>query len=83
MIRTGPDRLLRYIGAYVALSILAGCSHAPDLNMFPQEGQAAVDRITAARLSGYIETLSGDEYEGRGPATAGDLRTQKYLATQL
>jgi Zn-dependent M28 family amino/carboxypeptidase len=68
---------------YVSFSILAGCSHAPDPSLFPKEGQAAVDRITAARLSGHIETLSSDEFEGRGPATAGDLRTQQYLAGQL
>jgi Zn-dependent M28 family amino/carboxypeptidase len=34
-------------------------------------------------LSGHIETLSADAFEGRGPATAGDLRTQQYLAHQL
>ena len=83
MIRTRPDRTLRYIGAYVVLLILAGCSHAPDPDLLPREGQAAVDRITATRLSDHIETLSSDEFEGRGPATAGDLRTQQYLADQL
>jgi Zn-dependent M28 family amino/carboxypeptidase len=63
--------------------ILAGCSRAPDSSPLPQEGQTAVSRITAARLSSRIEALSGDEYEGRGPATAGDRRTQQYLADQL
>jgi Zn-dependent M28 family amino/carboxypeptidase len=56
---------------------------APDLKPLPREGQTAVARITAARLAGHIRELSGDEYEGRGPATAGDLRTQQYLADQL
>jgi Zn-dependent M28 family amino/carboxypeptidase len=55
----------------------------PDAEPFSQEGQAALGRIDAARLSRHIETLSSDEYEGRGPATAGDLRTQQYLAGQL
>jgi len=83
MIRTRSERVVPRMGAYVALLILAGCSHAPDSNPLPQEGQVAVGRITAARLSGDIETLSGDEYEGRGPATAADLRTQQYLVDQL
>jgi Zn-dependent M28 family amino/carboxypeptidase len=83
MIRTRSQRTFQSIGAYAALLILAGCLRAPDPKPLPQEGQAAVGRITAARLSDHIRALSGDEYEGRGPATAGDLRTQQYLADQL
>ncbi len=83
MIRTRPQRAFQPLGAYVALLILAGCSHAPEPSPLSQAGQAAVGRITAARLSGHIEALSGDAYEGRGPATAGDLRTQQYLADQM
>jgi Zn-dependent M28 family amino/carboxypeptidase len=71
------------MAACVALVIIAGCSRAPDSSPLPREGQDAVRRITEARLSGHIEELSGDEYEGRGPATAGDRRTQQYLADQL
>jgi len=71
------------MGTSFALLILAGCSRAPDSNPFPQEGQVAVGRITAARLSGHIKTISGDDFEGRGPATDADLRTQQYLADQL
>jgi Zn-dependent M28 family amino/carboxypeptidase len=83
MKRTRSKRVFQSVGAYVALLILAGCSRAPDSSPLPQEGQTAVSRITAARLSSRIEALSGDEYEGRGPATAGDRRTQQYLADQL
>ena len=83
MARTRSDRVLQYVAAFVAFLILAGCSHTPDSDPFPQDGQAAVRRIDAARLSGHVETLSSDEFEGRGPATAGDLRTQQYLADQL
>jgi Zn-dependent M28 family amino/carboxypeptidase len=71
------------MGTSFALLILAGCSRVPDSNPFPQEGQVAVGRITAARLSGHIKTISGDDFEGRGPATDADLRTQQYLADQL
>jgi Zn-dependent M28 family amino/carboxypeptidase len=71
------------MGACFGLLVLAGCLCPLDPNPSSQDGQAAVERITAARLSGHIETLSGDDYEGRAPATAADLRTQQYLADQL
>jgi Zn-dependent M28 family amino/carboxypeptidase len=83
MMRAKPDRTLQYAAMCAALSIVAGCTHVPDADSLPQEGQVALRRIDAARLSAHIETLSSDEYEGRGPATAGDLRTQQYLAGQL
>jgi Zn-dependent M28 family amino/carboxypeptidase len=63
--------------------MLAGCPHAPDSKRVLQDDQAALAPISAARLSSTIETLSGDDYEGRGPATAADRRTQRYLADQL
>ncbi|MBW2542906.1 MAG: M28 family peptidase [Deltaproteobacteria bacterium] len=83
MLRTKPQRSFQFLGAYAALLTFAGCSHAPTLQPLAQEGQAAVARITAARLADHIRELSSDAYEGRGPATAGDLRTQQYLADQL
>jgi Zn-dependent M28 family amino/carboxypeptidase len=30
-----------------------------------------------------VAVLAGDEFEGRGPASAGDLKTQSYLSTAL
>jgi Zn-dependent M28 family amino/carboxypeptidase len=83
MIRTTSQRVFQWIGALAALLILAGCSRTPDPNPLPQDGQDAVSRITAERLSEHIRALSGDEFEGRGPATAGDRLTQQYLANQL
>ena len=87
MIRTRPQRALQPLGAYAALLILAGCSHAPDPSLFPQEGQAAVDRITAARLANHIEVLSGDAYSNHGSFVPGggnsigyeDLKTIEAL----
>ena len=35
------------------------------------------------RLSDEVRTLASDEFEGRGPATAGETRTVEYLAAQL
>ena len=36
-----------------------------------------------ARIDAHIKTLSSDEYEGRGPATAGEQKTVAYLVQQL
>jgi len=83
MTRTRLQRIFQWASACAVLLILAGCSHPPKADRALREAQAAVDRITAARLSRHIEELSGDAYEGRGPATAGDLRTQRYLAAQM
>ena len=84
MIRTRSKRVLQCMGACFALLILAGCQRPLDWNgQPPHDAEEAAERITAARLSGHIETLAGDEYEGRGPATAADLRTQQYLSDQL
>jgi len=80
---TRSERVFQCMGACLALLALAGCPRSLEPSPPPQDGQAATDRITAARLSAHIEALSGDEYEGRGPATAADLRTQQYLANQL
>ncbi len=36
-----------------------------------------------ARLDAHIKTLSSDDFEGRGPATAGEQKTVAYLVQQL
>ncbi len=35
------------------------------------------------RLSGHVSTLSSDEFEGRGPDTAGEQKTVDYLIEQM
>ena len=35
------------------------------------------------RLSAMVKTLSSDEFEGRGPATAGETRTVEYVIEQM
>jgi Zn-dependent M28 family amino/carboxypeptidase len=84
MVRTKPGRVFQSIGAFFGFLVLVGCQPPPlDQNGHLPDARAAVGRITAARLSSHIETLAGDDYEGRGPATAADLRTQQYLADEL
>jgi Zn-dependent M28 family amino/carboxypeptidase len=35
------------------------------------------------RLSQHVQTLGSDAFEGRGPATAGEIKTVKYLSDQF
>src|SRR5262245_35905514 len=50
---------------------------------FPSELDIAARGITSDYLRDQIAKLSSDEFEGRGPATAGDKRTRAYLIEQL
>ncbi len=43
----------------------------------------ALQSITADRILEHIKVLSADEFEGRGPGTAGEDRTVKYLIDQF
>jgi Zn-dependent M28 family amino/carboxypeptidase len=45
--------------------------------------QQAARALTAPSLSEHIRILASDEFEGRGPGTAGDQRAQKYIAEQF
>ena len=39
--------------------------------------------VSAAKLADHIQILSSDDFEGRGPATAGEVKTVKYLTEQF
>ncbi len=43
----------------------------------------AAKLITADLMRGYVIELSDDRYEGRGPASRGDIMARKYLAAEL
>jgi Zn-dependent M28 family amino/carboxypeptidase len=45
--------------------------------------RAAVNRLTAAEISGHLRFLSDDQLEGRKPGQPGDELAIKYLASQL
>ena len=49
----------------------------------PRGIDAALQSITADRILEHIKVLSADEFEGRGPGTAGEDRTVKYLIDQF
>jgi hypothetical protein len=44
---------------------------------------AAVEKITEDYIREVMIEISDDDYEGRGPATAGDLKTRKFLVEQM
>ncbi len=65
-----------------------GCDPAaePPFGDSDATGPAAIEAarmIDAERLRQTVAVLAGDDFEGRGPASAGDLKTQSYLSTAL
>ena len=50
---------------------------------YAPEAEKAAATISAEPIRKHIEKLSADAFEGRGPATAGDLATRAYLTSQL
>jgi len=44
---------------------------------------AAEARFDPARLSAHIKVLASDAFEGRGPATAGEVKTVAYITEQF
>lgn len=46
-------------------------------------GQSFIDRFDAAKMRERVIRLSADDFEGRGPGTAGGKRAAQYIADQL
>ena len=44
---------------------------------------ADAPKIDPAKLSAHIKVLSSDEFEGRGPATAGETKSVDYIVGQM
>lgn len=59
-----------------ALGLVVACAPSE-----PPERAAAT--ITEDSLLEHVLILGADEFEGRGPASAGDAKTQQYLVAQL
>ncbi len=62
--------------AIAALALLAAMGFDRDISK-------AAGAITEAAYREQIATLSGDEFEGRSPGTAGEQRTVEYLEEQF
>jgi Zn-dependent M28 family amino/carboxypeptidase len=80
------------LGAFVLVSLsLAACKRqdptpAPEpqaADAVSAQAKTAAEQISADYLRAQITTLSGDDFEGRAPATPGDTKTREYLAAQL
>ena len=51
--------------------------------LFASPPEEAMKAITAAEILRHVRVLSSDEFEGRGPATAGEEKTIAYLTNEL
>ncbi|MBO9560697.1 MAG: M28 family peptidase [Caulobacter sp.] len=47
------------------------------------QGGADAPKIDPAKLSAHIKVLSSDDFEGRGPATAGETKSVDYIVGQM
>ena len=81
-----------YIPIFLAV-LLSSCNRAEEVAESPADAGAAAGanvaadeaarQITADLMRGIIKELSDDRYEGRGPASQGDVMARKYLAAEL
>lgn len=86
------SRRARLLSALAAVSFaLSACKrHEPAPAPAPQtdtpvsaEASTAAGQITADYLREQIAKLSADEFEGRAPATPGDVKARDYIVEQL
>ena len=81
---TGKVQTIAIVLAWFSTGIIVtACQDSEHTGPFSPAGEKAVAGITETSLIGPIKILASDEYEGRGPATASDERTRRYLAEQL
>lgn len=86
-VRSWPTIIL----SAVLLTAMAACKPQPKPVPTPEtpagpvsaEASTAAGQISADYLRDQITKFSGDEFEGRGPATPGDTKARQYLVDQL
>jgi Zn-dependent M28 family amino/carboxypeptidase len=61
-------------------SVLLSAACAAALLVPPHAAQAA--DIDPAKIAAHVKVLASDEFEGRGPATAGEIKTVDYIVEQ-
>ncbi len=85
------SRRAQWLSALAAVSFALGACkrHQPSPAPAPQaaaissDAKAAAGQITADYLRDQITTFSSDAFEGRGPATPGDVKARDYIVEQL
>jgi Zn-dependent M28 family amino/carboxypeptidase len=50
---------------------------------FADDAKAKVNPFDAKKIAEHVRVLSSDEFEGRGPATAGEEKTVAYIVEQM
>jgi Zn-dependent M28 family amino/carboxypeptidase len=72
--------------ALLGLGLLASCqgnSSSSGTGAAAAADSTATDGITANDISGHLQRLSSDEFQGRKPFTAGETTTVNYLAEEF
>jgi Zn-dependent M28 family amino/carboxypeptidase len=76
--------ILRRAGSLAfILAIYSAASLAAASAVITPEMQAAAKQITSEDIRAHVRTISSDAFEGRGPSTRGDKKTQEYLRAEL
>ena len=66
----------RMVGIVALAGLVVGAAHDPGL-------VTALDGIKPGQILEHIKVLSSDDFEGRGPGTAGEDKTVAYLTAQF
>lgn len=76
--------MLRHARALcMLLAIYSAAPLAATSAVITPEMQVAARHITSEDIRAYVRTISSDAFEGRGPSTRGDTKTQEYLRAEL
>ena len=67
----------------ISLALASTALVVPIAQSAVAQAPASTSAFDPARIDAHIKTLSSDEFEGRGPATAGEQKTVAYLVQQL
>lgn len=70
-------------GLFLAMFAVGCSSTAIDRGMNPSVWRDGAASITAEELMAHINVLASDAFEGRGPGTAGEVKTIDYLTEQF
>lgn len=65
------------------LLVLCSCARNPQADLSQANLQSAEEAIQADSLLSEIKTLSSDEFEGRKPGSAGEVKTIAYMQQQF